>query len=234
MMTDFAMARRFKAHHQVSAITCLALLLSSCGLELTSRSALNPGIDIATTPSPTPTPTPTTTGAPDQGPTASITGTINGKTVAFSYVLLNTDSSGRTALEFLSYDPCLWVESHSSSTFPQDFNTLIVELVNTNAAPGPGVYIDVAGTTNTSSMSIDPNSSFGSITACKGTWTALSAGTTVTITSIDTTQSTAAGSLSALLSGGGILSGTFSTTTCNNVATTNFADDDNAACSSLQ
>jgi hypothetical protein len=229
MMTTFTTAHGYKARYQVWLMACLTLVLSNCGLELTSRSVLNTPIDAV----PTPTPTATTT-TPDNGPTAAITGTMNGQAVMFSYVLLNTDSSGHTALEFLSYDPCLWVESHSASTFPQDFNTLIVSLVNTNAAPGPGVYIDVAGTNNTSGMSIDPNSSFGSITACKGSWTGLDAGTTVTINSINIPQSTAAGSLSALLSGGGILSGTFSTTTCNSVATTNFASNDSAACSALQ
>ncbi len=211
-------------------VSCIALALSGCGLELSSPNAIRTSIDVTATP----TPTPSASVAPDNGPTASITGTVNGQAASFSYVLLNTDSSGHTALKFLSYDPCLWITTHSASTFPQDFNTLIVDLVNVNAALAPGVYVDVSGTNNASAMSIDPNSSFGSITACTGMWTALSAGTSVTITGIDTMQNTAAGSISALLSGGGILSGTFSTTTCNNGATGSFADDDNDACSSLE
>ena len=187
----------------------------------------------ALTASPTPTPSPTASPTPGSGPSAKITGTVNGQATSFSYVLLNTDASGRTALEFLSYDPCLWVTSHSASTFPQDFNTLIVELVSVNAAPASGVYVDVAGTNNTSNLSIDPNSSFGAIVDCKGTWSALSAGTTVTITDIDMTQNTASGSLSAQLSGGGMLSGTFSTTTCGSgSAVVNDAGSD--ACSSLE
>ena len=232
MMTDLVTQHRRMTGQRMAFGLCIALALTGCGLELNSPNAVQTGSQVTATPNPTPTSTANV--APDNGPTASITGTVNGQAMSLSYVLLNTDASGRTALEFLNYDPCLWVEAHSASTFPQNFNTLIVELINVNAAPGPGVYIDVSGTNNASAMSIDPNSSFGAIMSCKGAWTGLAAGTTVTLTSIDIKQSTATGSISALLTGGGILSGTFSTTTCSKGATTTFANHDSAACSSLK
>lgn len=170
---------------------------------------------------------------------STVSGTTNGQTVKMPFVTYSVSSTDtgtkKYALEFTDYDPCIWAASHDSSLLPKNFDLLGVYLLDQAggaiAAPAAGTYTVGATTGN----GIDAKTSgFGIVTNCVGIWPGFTSGGTVTIDSIDATSKVATGSVNLTLTGGGTITGTFTTASCTGSITTTPPANDPAACTSVK
>ncbi|RYE92768.1 MAG: hypothetical protein EOO78_28260 [Oxalobacteraceae bacterium] len=188
-------ARTMRLAASTSAMALLISAFAACGAGANASDASTPSAPTAAT--------------------SEVTGSFAGVTIRLPYVLLSVDpnatvASKRYALNFISYDPCIFYTDHPYSAFPLNFDTLGLYLSGASGgAPVAGTY------TLGGSSSIDAAASgFGAIAACKGNWSLLATDSTITLTSIDTAGKTASGTVNIALSGGGSLTGSFTTTAC--------------------